>query len=45
MTICQNIEFQEYAKRLGLTGNKLIKKYVLEGKLPNPVVVEEILYV
>lgn len=29
-------EFQEDAKKLGLTGNQLIKKYIEEGKLPNP---------
>lgn len=29
-------EFQEEAKRLGLTGNQLIKKYVQEGKIANP---------
>jgi len=29
-------EFQEEAKRLGLTGNQLIKKYVQEGKIENP---------
>lgn len=29
-------EFQDEAKRLGLTGNQLIQKYVHEGKLPNP---------
>ena len=29
-------EFQEEAKRLGLTGNQLIQKYIKEGKLPNP---------
>ena len=30
-------EFQEEAKRLGLTGNQLIQKYIIEGKVPNPV--------
>lgn len=29
-------EFQEEAKRLGLTGNQLIQKYIIEGKLANP---------
>lgn len=29
-------EFQEEAKRLGLTGNQLIQKYIIEGKVPNP---------
>ena len=29
-------EFQEEAKRLGLTGNQLTQKYVREGKLSNP---------
>lgn len=29
-------EFQEDAKRLGLTGNQLIQKYINEGELPNP---------
>lgn len=29
-------EFQEEAKRLGLTGNQLIQKYIREGKLQNP---------
>lgn len=29
-------EFQDEAKRLGLTGNQLIQKYVREGKLSNP---------
>lgn len=29
-------EFQEEAKRLGLTGNQLIQKYTKEGKLQNP---------
>lgn len=29
-------EFQDEAKRLGLTGNQLIKKYIHEGKIPNP---------
>lgn len=29
-------EFQEEAKRLGLTGNQLIHLYIKEGKLPNP---------
>jgi hypothetical protein len=33
-------EFQEYAKRLGLTGNQLVKKYIDEGKLPNSTNVE-----
>jgi len=28
-------EFQEEAKRLGLTGNQLIQKYMIEGKVPN----------
>jgi hypothetical protein len=29
-------EFQDEAKRLGLTGNQLIQKYIKEGKLPHP---------
>jgi hypothetical protein len=29
-------DFQEEAKRLGLTGNQLTKKYVQEGKIANP---------
>lgn len=29
-------EFQAEAKRLGLTGNQLLQKYIKEGKLPNP---------
>lgn len=33
-------EFQEEAKRLGLTGNQLIQKYVREEKFPDPTVVD-----
>jgi hypothetical protein len=33
-------EFQEEAKRLGLTGNQLIQKYIQEEKLPNPTDVD-----
>lgn len=33
-------EFQEEAKRLGLTGNQLIQKYIREEKLPNPTDVD-----
>lgn len=29
-------EFQEEVKRLGLTGNQLIQKYIKEGKMPYP---------
>lgn len=34
-------EFQEEAKRLGLTGNQLIQKFIEEGRLPNPTEVEK----
>ena len=33
-------EFQEEAKRLGLTGNQYIQKLINEGKLPNPTDIE-----
>lgn len=33
-------KFQEEAKRFGLTGNQLVKKYVEEGKLPNPTFID-----
>lgn len=34
-------EFQEEAKRLGLTGNQLIQKLIEEGKLPDPTKIEK----
>lgn len=33
-------EFQEEAKRIGLTGNQYIQKLINEGKLPNPTDIE-----
>lgn len=32
-------EFQEEAKRLGLTGNQLTQKYINENKMPDPTIV------
>lgn len=34
-------EFQEETKRLGLTGNQLIQKYIQEGKLPNSSIIHK----
>ncbi len=38
-------EFQAEAKRLGLTGNQLILKYIHEGKLPDPTMVARECYI
>ena len=35
-------EFQDEAKRLGLTGNQLIKKYIEEGKMVDPANVDKL---
>ena len=34
-------EFQEEAKRLGLTGGQLIQKYIREGKIVNPIDIDK----